>query len=150
MRPPHYKLDNLCAIVDANALGQSQPTEFRHDLDRIAARWSSFGWKAVVVDGHDIADIQKGLAIARATSGQPTVLVARTIKGKGLSSIEGKDGWHGKALKSGEETDKALAELERQLTKTGVRRGDPRAAQPRPRRRHSRLQQPAGAQLQAR
>ncbi len=121
----HYKLDNLCAIVDANALGQSQPTEFRHDLDRIAARWSSFGWKAVVVDGHDIADIRQGLAIARATSGQPTALVARTIKGKGLSAIEGKDGWHGKALKSGEETDKALKELESQLTQTRVEEAIP-------------------------
>jgi len=114
----HYKLDNLCAIVDANALGQSQPTEFRHDLDRIAARWSSFGWKAIVVDGHDIADIQKGLEIARGTTGQPTALVARTIKGKGLSAIAGKENWHGKALKSGEETDKALAELESRLTNT--------------------------------
>ena len=56
----HYKLDNLCAIVDANALGQSQATEFGHDLNRIAARWSAFGWKAMVVDGHDIADVQKG------------------------------------------------------------------------------------------
>ena len=114
----HHKLDNLCAIVDVNALGQSQPTEFRHDVDRIAARWAAFGWKAVVVDGHDIADIQKGLDVARTTSGQPTVLVARTLKGKGLASIEGKDAWHGKALKSGEETDKALAELETQLTNT--------------------------------
>ena len=69
----HYKLDNLCAIVDANALGQSQATEFGHDLNRIAARWSAFGWKALVVDGHDIADVQKGLDVARATSGQPTV-----------------------------------------------------------------------------
>src|SRR6188474_628065 len=112
----HYKLDNLCAIVDANALGQSQPTEFGHDLNRIAARWSAFGWKALVVDGHNIADLQKGLDTARATSGQPTVLVARTVKGKGLSAIEGKDGWHGKALKSGEETDKAIKELEGQFT----------------------------------
>jgi transketolase len=114
----HYKLDNLCAIVDANALGQSQPTEFGHQLDRIAARWSAFGWKAIVIDGHDIADIQKGLDTARATSGQPTVLVARTIKGKGLSAIEGKEGWHGKALKAGEETDKAIKELEGQFTRT--------------------------------
>src|SRR3954464_14691798 len=87
----HYRLDNLCAIVDANALGQSQPTEFRHDLDRIAARWNAFGWNAVVVDGHDITDIQKGLEVARSTSGRPTVLVARTVKGKGLSAIEGKE-----------------------------------------------------------
>src|SRR5688572_24972786 len=78
----HYKLDNLCAIVDVNALGQSQPTEFGHDLDRIAARWNAFGWKAIVVDGHDIDDLQQGLSMARATTGQPTALVARTIKGK--------------------------------------------------------------------
>ena len=114
----HYKLDNLCAIVDANALGQSQATEFGHDLNRIAARWSAFGWKAIVIDGHDIADIQKGLDTARATGGQPTVLVARTIKGKGLAAIEGKDGWHGKALKAGDETDKAIKELEGQFTRT--------------------------------
>src|SRR5215217_8257280 len=114
----HYRLDNLCAIVDANALGQSQPTEFRHDLDRIAARWHAFGWKAVVVDGHDIADIQKGLEIARSTADRPTVLVARTIKGKGLAAIAGKDAWHGKALKSGEEADNAIKELEAQFTRT--------------------------------
>ena len=114
----HYKLDNLCAIVDANALGQSQPTEFAHDLDRIAARWAAFGWKALVVDGHDITDIQKGLDTARATAGRPTVLVARTLKGKGLSSIEGKEAWHGKALKKGEETDKAIKELEGQFKRT--------------------------------
>jgi transketolase len=112
----HHKLDNLCAIVDVNALGQSQPTEFGHDLERIAARWNAFGWKAVIVDGHDIGDLQQGLAMARATSGRPTVLVARTLKGKGLSTIEAKEAWHGKALKSGDETDKALKELEAQLT----------------------------------
>ena len=113
----HYHLDNLCAIVDVNALGQSQSTEFGHDVERIAARWNAFGWKAVIVDGHDIGDIQQGLAMGRATSGRPTVLVARTLKGKGLATIEGKEAWHGKALKSGEETDKALKELEAQLTK---------------------------------
>jgi transketolase len=114
----HHKLDNLCAIVDANALGQSQPTEFGHDLNRIAARWSAFGWNAIVIDGHDIADIQKGLDTARATSGKPTALVARTLKGKGLAAIEGKEGWHGKALKIGEETDKAIKELEGQFKRT--------------------------------
>ena len=116
----YHKLDNLCAIVDANALGQSQPTEFGHDLERIAARWDAFGWKAIIVDGHDIADVQQGLATARATSGRPTVLVARTLKGKGLSAVEGKDAWHGKALKSGEETARAIAELEARLTGTAA------------------------------
>ena len=121
-----YKLDNLCAIVDVNALGQSQPTEFEHDLDRIAARWDAFGWKAILVDGHDIADLQDGLRIARTTTGRPSVLVAKTIKGKGLSTIAGKDNWHGKALKSGEETEHAIAQLEAQLVATG----EPIAIQP--------------------
>ena len=111
----YHKLDNLCAIVDVNGLGQSQATEFGHDLNRIAARWHAFGWNAVVVDGHSIPDLQQGLQIARSTTGRPTVLVAKTLKGKALSTIEGKDAWHGKALKSGEEADKAVKELEAQL-----------------------------------
>jgi transketolase len=111
----HHNLDNLCAIVDVNALGQSQPTEFGHDLERIAARWRAFGWHALPVDGHDIQALLDAFATASATTGRPTVLVARTLKGKGLAAIEGKEGWHGKALKAGEETDKAIAELEKQL-----------------------------------
>jgi transketolase len=111
----HNALDCLCAIVDANRLGQSQPTELGHDLDRIAARWTAFGWNAMIVDGHDIEALLGALEAARTTTGRPSVLVARTIKGKGLSAIEGKDGWHGKALKAGEETDKAIAELEKRL-----------------------------------
>ena len=114
----HFKLDTLCAIVDVNGLGQSQATEFGHDLDRIAARWAAFGWNALVVDGHDVPALQRQLAAARATTGRPSVLVAKTLKGKGLSQIEGKDGWHGKALKSGDETDRAIKELESQLVQT--------------------------------
>jgi transketolase len=124
----HQKLDSLCAVVDVNGLGQSQPTEFGHDVNRIAARWQAFGWNALVVDGHDIASLQDGFAQARAVTGRPTVLVARTLKGKGLPAIEAKGGWHGKALKSGEETDKALEELEKQLI-AGVK-DDPPAIQP--------------------
>jgi transketolase len=111
----HYKLDNLCAIVDVNGLGQSQPTQFDHDMDAIAARWSAFGWHAIVVDGHDIPALLKACAEARATKGRPTAILARTVKGKGVSFIEGKDNWHGKALKKGEEADRALAELKQQM-----------------------------------
>jgi transketolase len=111
----HHKLDSLCAIVDANALGQSQPTEFGHHLDRIAARWTAFGWNAITVDGHDVEALLGALDQARKTTGRPSVLVAKTIKGKGISAIEGKGGWHGKALKAGEEADKAVAELKAQL-----------------------------------
>jgi transketolase len=114
----HLKLDNLCAIVDVNGLGQSQPTEFAHNLEPIAARWSAFGWNAITVDGHDIAALSDAFDKARATSGRPTAILARTLKGKGISSIEGKNGWHGKALKAGEEADKAIAELTSQLVET--------------------------------
>ena len=114
----HHGLDNLCAVVDVNGLGQSQPTEFGHNLERIAARWSSFGWHALQVDGHSLPDLLAAFEKARATKGRPTVLVARTEKGKGLSAIQGREGWHGKALKSGEETEKAIKELEAQFVNT--------------------------------
>jgi transketolase len=112
----HFKLDNLCGIIDVNGLGQSQDTQFGHDMDGIAARWNAFGWHAIVVDGHDIPALQKAFAEARATTGRPTMLLARTLKGKGLADIEGKPGWHGKALKKGEETDRAVAELRKQIS----------------------------------
>ena len=109
------RLDNLCAIIDVNGLGQSQATQFGHDTATIAGRWSSFGWHAVEVDGHDVQQLLDAYEQARNTSGRPTVVVARTIKGKGVSFVEGKDNWHGKALKN-DEADKAITELEQQLT----------------------------------
>ena len=109
------KLDNLCGFTDVNALGQSRPTMFEHDMAQFERRWNAFGWHAIVVDGHDLAQILDALAEARATKGQPTMILARTIKGKGVASVEGRQGWHGKAFKKGEELDKALAELEKQF-----------------------------------
>ena len=111
----YHKLDNLCALIDVNALGQSQHTQFGHSMDELAARWKAFDWHTIVVDGHDVQALLSAYDEARATKGRPTMVLARTIKGKGLSAIEGKDGWHGKALKKGEETDKAVAELEKQM-----------------------------------
>ena len=111
----HHRLDNLCGIIDVNGLGQSQPTQFEHDMDTIAARWNAFGWHTLVVDGHDVTALQDAFAKARTTKGRPTMLLARTLKGKGLAAIEGKPGWHGKALKKGKETDDAIAELEKQF-----------------------------------
>jgi len=108
-------LDNLCGITDVNALGQSRPTMWQHDMEQFARRWRAFGWHAIVIDGHDMNAILDALAEARATTGQPTMILARTIKGKGVSFVEGKDGWHGKAFKKGEEMDRAIAELERQF-----------------------------------
>ena len=108
-------LDNLCGISDVNGLGQSRPTMWDHDMDQFARRWKAFGWHALVIDGHDVAALLDALEEARRTKGKPTMILARTIKGKGVSFAEGKDGWHGKAFKKGEELDRALAELEKQL-----------------------------------
>jgi transketolase len=105
------KLDNLCGIVDVNALGQSAPTAFEHQMDVYKARWEAFGWHAIVLDGHNIEAILAAFDEAENTKGKPTVLLARTEKGSGVSFVEGKEGWHGKAFKKDEE-EKALAELE--------------------------------------
>ena len=107
----HHRLDNLCAIIDVNALGQSQATQFGHDTKAIADRWAAFGWHAIQVDGHDVQQLLNAYDEARRTAGRPTVIVARTVKGKGVASVEGKDGWHGKAFKK-DEAEKAIVELE--------------------------------------
>ncbi len=109
------KLDNLCAIVDVNGLGQSRATQFDHQMDEYVRRWSAFGWKALAIDGHDMQAILDALQEARGTKGQPTAILARTIKGKGVEAVAGKEGWHGKAFKKGEETDRAIAELQKQM-----------------------------------
>ena len=110
------RLDNLCGITDVNALGQSRPTMWQHDMTQFERRWQAFGWHAIVIDGHDMNAILDALAEARRTKGQPTMILARTIKGKGVAAVEGKDGWHGKPFKKGDEMDRAIAELERQMT----------------------------------
>ena len=104
----HEGLDNLCAITDVNALGQSRATMWKHDIEQFARRWRAFGWHTISIDGHDLNAILDAYAEARATKGQPTMIVARTLKGKGISFTEDKDGWHGKALKKGAEEDGAL------------------------------------------
>src|SRR5712671_6576321 len=108
-------LDSLCGITDVNGLGQSRATMWGHDMEALAGRWRAFGWHAIVIDGHDIAAILDALAEAKRTKGRPTMILAKTLKGKGVSFVEGKDGWHGKAFKKGEELDRALAELEKQF-----------------------------------
>ncbi len=109
-----FGLDNLCGMVDVNRLGQSRATLLGHDVNAIAARFQAFGWHTIIIDGHDLAAVQQAFTEARATNGRPTMLVARTQKGKGVSFTEGKDGWHGKPFKAGDEMQKAIAELEAQ------------------------------------
>jgi transketolase len=114
----NYDLDNLCAITDVNAFGQSRATQFAHDVDAFATRYRAFGWHAIIIDGHDISEIRAALAEARGMSGRPTMIVARTLKGKGCSIFEDKDNWHGKPLKKGAEADAAIAELNAQMIPT--------------------------------
>ncbi|OLC46341.1 MAG: transketolase [Acidobacteria bacterium 13_1_40CM_65_14] len=108
------KLDNLCGITDVNGLGQSRATMWDHDMEQFARRWRAFGWHAIVVDGHELTAILDALDEARRTKGQPTMILAKTIKGKGISFAEGKEGWHGKALNKAE-LERAVAELEKQF-----------------------------------
>jgi transketolase len=114
----YYKLDNLIGIVDVNGLGQSQRTMYGHDTEVYRRRYEAFGWHARSVDGHNLAEIMSALDEAMATSDKPSVIVAATKKGKGVSFVEDKDGWHGKALKKGEELDRALAELQPKISST--------------------------------
>ncbi|NOT97334.1 MAG: transketolase [Nitrospira sp.] len=111
----HHGLDNLCAIVDVNRLGQSDPTMLQHDMEAYRARWSGFGWHAIVIDGHDLSAVVNAFQEAAATKGKPTVLLAKTFKGRGLSFMENHPSWHGKPVPKGEETRKAIDELTKQL-----------------------------------
>lgn len=116
----HYGLDNLCAIVDVNRLGQSDPTMLQHDMEAYRSRWAGFGWHALIVDGHDFSGLLTAFDEAARTKGRPTVLLAKTYKGRGISAIENHPNWHGKPLAKGEETQKAIAELTQQLKPNGV------------------------------
>ena len=94
----YYRTANLVGIIDVNRLGQSRATMLGHDLDAHARRVAAFGWKTIAIDGHDIAQIGDALREASAETERPVMIVARTIKGKGISFLEDKDNWHGKAL----------------------------------------------------
>ncbi|HET7744940.1 MAG TPA: transketolase [Gaiellaceae bacterium] len=104
----HYELDNLTAILDVNRLGQRGETMVGWDLDVYVERARSFGWHAIAIDGHDVEEVDRAYAEAIATTGRPTVIVARTIKGKGVAAVADKNGFHGKPL---EDPEHAIEEL---------------------------------------
>jgi transketolase len=106
----HYKLDNLVGILDCNRLGQRGETELGWNTEAYAARAKAFGWNAIIVDGHNYDEINKAYTQAIQPNGSPTLIVAKTIKGKGVSFLENVNGWHGKALNKEQEA-KALDEL---------------------------------------
>jgi transketolase len=92
----HYKLDNLTVICDINALGQSDPTMYQHDMEVYRRKFDSEGWATEVIDGHNVAAVLAALDHAKATKGRPQAILARTIKGNGVSFVAGKEHWHGK------------------------------------------------------
>ncbi|MGW5862979.1 transketolase [Streptomyces sp. NPDC055239] len=95
-------LDNLTAIVDVNRLGQRGPTRHAWDLDAYARRLTAFGWHVVEIDGHDLDEAERAFGEARSTTGRPTAILARTVKGKGVASVEDREGMHGKPLPDAE------------------------------------------------
>jgi transketolase len=117
----YYRLDNLTAIVDVNRLGQRGPTELGWDLEAYARRVEGFGCRAILIDGHDLGEIDKALGHA-ADADRPTVVLARTRKGRGFSEVEDRENWHGKPLPA-EMAERAIVELggERHLTVHGLR-----------------------------
>ncbi len=105
-----YKLNNLVAIVDVNRLGQSQETMYEHHAEIYQRRFDTFGWSTIVLDGHNWDEVDLVIQKAMDHKKGPVAIIAKTIKGKGVSFLEDKNGWHGKAL-SKDELEKALAEL---------------------------------------
>jgi transketolase len=106
----HYRLSNLVGIIDVNRLGQRGETMYGHDLNAYKKRISSFGWKTFTIDGHSIPEIITTYEKALKIKNKPVMIIARTIKGKGVSLFENIDGWHGKAPNR-DEYDKAMGEL---------------------------------------
>ena len=120
----HYELNNLIGIVDVNGLGQSQGTMYRFDIDSYCRRFEAFGWNTVGIDGHDFDQLISALDQAKASTNRPTMIVAKTAKGKGVSFLENEDGWHGKAIEDEEQLQTVLNELG-PLTPNGNFKVDP-------------------------
>lgn len=107
----HYKLDNLTVFLDHNGLQIDGRNEEVMNIEPIDEKFKAFGWNVISIDGHDFEEIFNALESAKKTTGKPTMIVAKTVKGKGVSFMENQAGWHGKAPNK-EETEQALSELE--------------------------------------
>ncbi len=111
MTTRHYNLDNICAIIDNNGLQIDGPVVEIMNIDPIKEKWGAFGWHTIEIDGHNFDEIILALDEADDISNKPTAIIARTVKGKGVSFMEGKVEYHG-AAPTAEELEKALEELE--------------------------------------
>ena len=112
MSASNFKLDNLCAFVDKNRLQIDGKVEDVMNIDPLADKYRAFGWHVIEIDGHDMEQILKALTEARSTKGQPTVIIANTFKGMGVSFMHDQAGWHGVATKDRAQLDAALADLD--------------------------------------
>lgn len=110
MTAAHYKLDNVCAFADSNNLQIDGNVSDVMGVAPLDKKWEAFGWHVITINGHDFNEIFAALDEARATKGKPTMIIAKTIKGKGVSFMENVASWHGSAP-SVEQRDKALEEL---------------------------------------
>ncbi len=113
MTGAHYKLDNLCGIVDFNKLQIDGLCCEVMDMAEYCKKWEYFGWYTIEIDGHDFEQLNKAFDEAASVKGKPQIIIAHTVKGKGISFIENKVDWHGVAPKP-DELEKALAELDEQ------------------------------------
>ncbi len=110
MAAAHYKLDNVTAFLDYNGLQIDGPIDVVMSAEPLADKWRAFGWDVQEIDGHDMEQILSAIARARETQGKPGIIIARTVKGKGVSFMENEVSWHGSAPKP-EQVEKALADL---------------------------------------
>ena len=105
----YYRLNNLCVVIDANRLGQSEPTMHQHDLAPYRQKFEAFGWDATIIDGHSVQEVLAAFTRAQKCT-KPCAIIAKTIKGKGVSFVENREGWHGKPLDE-EQLEGALKEI---------------------------------------
>jgi len=119
MTAAHHRLDHVCAIVDYNKVQENGPTNEIKNLEPLLSKWDSFGWQVIEVDGHDLHELMGALDQFEATVGRPTVIIANTVKGKGVSFMEGNYQWHGKSPK-GRDFDAAMTELKSTASPTAA------------------------------
>ncbi|MFQ5846100.1 MAG: transketolase [Candidatus Methylomirabilales bacterium] len=110
MLAPKYELDHLCAVVDRNGIQNDDFVERTLALEPFRAKWEAFGWHVIHIDGHDIRAVLEALEQAEAVTGRPTVIIADTVKGKGVSFMENNPDWHGKAPNR-EQGERAIQEI---------------------------------------
>ena len=114
MCAPHFKLDNLCAIIDCNGLQIDGKVEDVLNINPIADKYRAFGWNVIEIDGHNLNEVDEAYTKAKQCKGKPTAIMAKTVKGKGVSFMENVADWHGKAPNA-EQLEQALKEIDASL-----------------------------------